>query len=338
MELKKKDNNYDLQNENKVLQGKHNNLKEKKKGLESELKNNITQYDDCDQDLIRINYEIDQLNENLQKEINEKDYLNSKGNESALINSEEIKKKCSEFFEEFIMDSHSQSLSVLEFEIRFGKIVIFKEITNKNLTFKELKEETKSQFDREINEFFFLDEKNRVYLDNMNVKRALFPLEKISVKNTMPKILVKDIFNYEIEENYYKTPEIIDKDLIGAPIEKYDLSFIDRINRNFQSYKYIYIKIFLYTLFVIFWILSCIEFRSLKSFFLIQNTFDEKIFKLIPSDVNKLNKIFNFIYLLKYRDLLKNMKMQFKLVFQFPDPDESKKNIYIQNNTNSKKY
>lgn len=286
MELEKKENN------DQMLEEKYHNLiekkdllKNKKNDLESELKSNITQYDECDQDLIKINYEIDQLNEKLQKAINEKDELNTKDDNKALINSENIRGQCIQCFEEFFMDS-LQSLDDLKFEIRFGKIVIFKQITSANMTFKDLKEETKSQFDRETNEFFFSDEKNRIYLDNMNVKKALFPLEKIAVKNTIPRIIVKDIFNYEIQDINNNVPEILNKDNVGGYLNsKFQLSFIDKINRNIQSYKYIYINIILYTLFVVFWVLSCIEFRSLRSFFLIQSTFDNNLLNPGISDV-----------------------------------------------------
>lgn len=289
MEFRTKyDNSQELEDKCRELITNKKKLEKKKSSLESELKKSITQSDECDQNLIKISSDIDKLNEDLQKAINENDDLNDKGNQKALINSEDIKKKCSDYFNNFFLDS-LHSLTVLEFEIRFGKIVIFKQITNASMTFKDLKEETKSQFDREINEFFFLDEKKRIYLDNMNVKKALFPLEKITVKNTMPRILVKDIFNYEIEDNYYKIPQILDKDLIGASNYKKDeLSFVDKIKRNIQSYKYVYFNIVLYTLFVIFWVLSCIEFRSLRSFFLIQSTFDKNILNPGPSDVKSL--------------------------------------------------
>ena len=284
MELEKKDNNDRFLKEyHYKLIDKKENLKSKKNTLESELKNNVTQYDELDQKLIKKNYEIDQLNEKLQKAINEKD--DDKGNNNALINSVEINKKCSECFEEFFTDS-LYSLGVLEFEIKFGKIVLFKQINNSSMTFKDLKEETKSQFDREVNEFFFTDEKNRIYLDNMNVKKALFPLERIAVKNTMPRILVKDIFNYEIEDNYYKVSQVMENVMVGGSNNgNFDLSLLDKFKRNIQCYKYIYTNIILYTLFIVFWVLSCIEFRSLRSFFLIHSTFDTNLLNPGSSDV-----------------------------------------------------
>jgi hypothetical protein len=154
------------------------------------------------------------------------------------------------------------------------------------MSFKDLKEETKSQFDREINEFFFVDEENRIYLDNMNVKKALFPLEKIAIKNTIPKIYLKDLFKFEIYDHFNKVPEIMDKDTIGVfNYNKKEISFLDQIKINLLSYRFTYVNIIMYTLFVVFYVLSCIEFRSLGSFFLISRTFDKKILNPGSSNV-----------------------------------------------------
>jgi len=286
MESEKKDNNDNLiEDKYYKLIDKKELLKDKRNNLESELKQNNTQYEEYYQDLIKINFELDQLNEKLQKAINENDELNNKNNNNALINSEDIRKICSECFEEFFMDSINL-LNVSEIEIRYRKIVIFKQITNASMSFKDLKEETKSQFDREIDEFFFVDQENRIYLDNMNVKKALFPLEKIAIKNTIPKIYLKDLFIYEIYDNFNKVPEIMDKDTIGVfNYNKQEISFLDKIKINLFSNRFTYVNIITYTLFVVFWALSCIEFRSLGSFFLISRTFDKKILNPGSSNV-----------------------------------------------------
>lgn len=260
-------------------------LNEKKKNLETELKNNSTKYDDNYHRLIKINNEIDELNEKLYKVINENDELNAK-KDNALINSDNIKKICSECFEDFFIDS-IQSLKVLEFEIRFGNTIIFKQITNAGMTFKDLKKETKSQFDRDMNEFFFIDEKSRIYLDEMNIKKALYPLERIAIKNSIPIIYIKDLFISEDQNNLNKAPQIFDKDALGNYNikSKIELSVIDKIMINLQSYKFTYVNIIIFTLFVIFWVISCIEFRSLKSFFLISSTFDKNLLNPGSSNV-----------------------------------------------------
>jgi len=293
-EDKKTLNDQDLNKNHKRLEILINNLTLKKTQLENELKNNLTLYEENDQELIKTNFKIEKINEKLQKAINDTDDLNFKASTKALINNDEIKRKCSDYFENFFIDSE-KSLNKLEFEISFGKTVIFKQISNPNITFGELKQETKCHFDREINEFFFVDEKNRIYLDVMKVKPVLFPLQKIAVKNTIPKIFIKDIFDYE-GEDFYQKPQNFDNDIVAFKNKKFfKLNIFDKLMRNLQSYKFVYINICLYTLFIAFWVLSCIEFRSLKSFFLITTTFNKDIFN---PGISQVKYYYNLSFLL----------------------------------------
>ena len=58
------------------------------------------------------------------------------------------------------------------------------------MTFRRLKQETRLQFDKGENEFFFADENGSIYLDELNVKKSLFPLENINLKSFEPLIKV----------------------------------------------------------------------------------------------------------------------------------------------------
>ena len=85
------------------------------------------------------------------------------------------------------------------FKIEYGKISISKkvyyliiQIEDDTITFSRLKTETKLLFDKSEKEFFFSDEMGCIYLDELNVKKALFPLENINVKNYEPIIRLVD--------------------------------------------------------------------------------------------------------------------------------------------------
>ena len=56
------------------------------------------------------------------------------------------------------------------------------------MTFKELKQEISILFNKPENEFFFTDENGCIYLDNLNVRKALFPFQNINIKNFEPMI------------------------------------------------------------------------------------------------------------------------------------------------------
>ena len=58
------------------------------------------------------------------------------------------------------------------------------------MTFGRLKEEASVQFDKNENEIFFANENGDIYLDELKVKKALFPFENINIKNYEPKIKV----------------------------------------------------------------------------------------------------------------------------------------------------
>ena len=58
------------------------------------------------------------------------------------------------------------------------------------MTFKQLKWEASMQFDKMEKDFYFTDQNGSIYLDELNVKRALFPLETVIIKNYVPTIKV----------------------------------------------------------------------------------------------------------------------------------------------------
>ena len=60
------------------------------------------------------------------------------------------------------------------------------------MTFENLKQETRLTFDKGENEFFFADENSNIFLDDLNVKKALFPLENINIKSFEPIVKVID--------------------------------------------------------------------------------------------------------------------------------------------------
>ncbi len=64
------------------------------------------------------------------------------------------------------------------------------------MTFRRLKQETRLQFDKGENEFFFADEMGSIYLDELNVKKALFPLDNINIKGYEPIIKVVERYAY----------------------------------------------------------------------------------------------------------------------------------------------
>ena len=277
----------DLIKTNNVLKSKKNILVIRKNDLEDELKKKFNNHEDKTFELSKINSEIENLNGQLEKYLNNDDDGNiidkPKNN---VINIEEIKKKCDECFDEFL--NETQNLDNLEFQIKYGKIVINRTIADTTMTFKILKDSVKSQFDREAHEFYFMDENKQIFLNEMNVKKALFPLNKVTVKNIVPQIQLIDILRKDIID-----PDDIDMNRKDTENELFNrqpinLNFKQRLLKNLLSYKFVYLNIFFYTLFILFWCISCVNFRSLDKYFLISKSFSKNLFTPKISDVKNL--------------------------------------------------
>ena len=139
---------------------------------------------------------------------------------------------------------------------------IFKTILNENLTFSKLKDETKLQFGKEADEFYFSDENGNIFLDELRVVPAFFPLSEVKIKDYEPKIIVVDKITFkkrkdnEIDDlNYTQTKKIIRS---KNPFENL-LKFF-----NVKGIKFIIFSA-IFIIFLILWIKSCLNFLRADS-------------------------------------------------------------------------
>ena len=111
-----------------------------------------------------------------------------------LINEEQLHQNCKEVINRFLIDvvSNNQVGPELQIRIQYNQMKISKTITDDNMTFAKLKEETKVQFGKDANEFFFCDENGSIFLDELKVVKALFPLSCAKIEKYYPLIIVKD--------------------------------------------------------------------------------------------------------------------------------------------------
>ena len=81
-----------------------------------------------------------------------------------LINEEQLHQNCKEVIDRFLIDvvSNNQLCPELQIRIQYNQMKISKTITDDNMTFAKLKEETKVQFGEDANEFFFCDESGSI--------------------------------------------------------------------------------------------------------------------------------------------------------------------------------
>lgn len=305
-------NYHQLKTLNEKLHAKVKKLEEKKQELGDTLKKTNNQNQKMTQEFMKISSDIDKRNDELQEKFlsdnnNDLKGNNMKGKGKSLINREEIEKMCKESLNEFL-DVTEENNDSLKIEIVFGKTTLFRNLYQDSLTFQNLKESIKSHLDREINEFYFTDVNNAIYLDDMNVKKALFPLDKVNVVGIMPKLIIKDHYR-GIEFNEIKLENLDQNNNEGLNSgRKVNLTFLQNAKRIFKSYYVVYTNIFLNTIFMIFLILFMFEFREMDTTLILMNTYTNDFFETpISNDSN----------------LLQNFENEFVKVFQYPKENDT---------------
>ena len=162
----------------------YNELLAKETELSKEL-NSITstqnkllgEHSAIETEIERINYEIERAKK-----------------EKSSINEEQLNQITTQTIDFFLKNVNSVDLTELNLQIRieYKQMTIIKTLTNENLTFEKLKEETKLQFGKDANEFFFMDKEGNIFLDELRVVYALFPFTKVKVDKFEPVIRVVD--------------------------------------------------------------------------------------------------------------------------------------------------
>ena len=206
------------------------------------------------------------------------------------INEEELQKKCSAAVEKFLKDINDENGfgTNLTIRIEYQNMKIFKTILNENLTFSKLKDETKLQFGKEADEFYFSDENGNIFLDELRVVPALFPLSEVKIKDYEPRIIVVDKITFkkrkdnEIDDLNYTQVKKTKKS--KNPFENFIKFF------NAKSIKFIIFSV-IFIIFLILWIKSCLNFLRADSIRCFrqsyQKFFDDYVDKKEPNETTK---------------------------------------------------
>ena len=232
--------------------------------IKEEYKTFLIKEKDLEENLDKLREEQEKLKKNLALIVSQTESqitdINKAKKDEGLINEKELQKKCKETVDYFLKDINSNDDSInningnnLSIRIEYQNMKIFKSLLDENMTFEKLKDETKLQFGKEANEFYFADEKGNIFLDELKVIPALFPLSKVKIGNYEPIINVVDII-------HPKKRKIIDLDeakIINYNNNEITISFSERVKVFF---KLNYLKIF-YLIFYLIWLILWIKSR-----------------------------------------------------------------------------
>jgi hypothetical protein len=319
-ETQQTQNYHQLKSRNEELNSKLEKLNKKKNELEDKLKKTNEQYQKKTIEFMKISKDIEKRNEELQDIFINENPGDPRGKGSSLINREEIQQMCKKTLDEFLITTEN-NFDTLKIEIVFGNSTLTRTLEKENYTFGNLKEDVMSDLYREINEFYFADANKAIYMDDMPIKKALFPLDKVNVVGIIPRIYVKDNFK-DIDFNEIQL-ENLDKNNNEESNSRKNvkLTYFQEFKRKFYSNWIIYSKILFNTIFIIFYIIEMYDLRDLNSEYNIYETYSKNFFVTTLSDET---------------NLLRNFRDEFVRVFQYPLEDQS--SIYSHSHRTCKIY
>jgi hypothetical protein len=213
--------------------------------------------------LIKSRLEIEDHIQHYKDKIEEIEKTNAmKNNTKTRLNKDELSHKCKKAIENFLIIKEKDNVSNMRFKIELNGSDIIREIEDDNMTFKRLKSFFKQQFNKSEKDFYFADKDDRIYLDEMNIRKTLFPFNSVLIKGDIPVIKVVDKVkkiknvepNKEIEQNY----------LIKEIFTYISGGKTENLKKYFQRTKSNYISAVLFIIFLSLFIESCRIFRMIE--------------------------------------------------------------------------
>lgn len=190
------------------------------------------------------------------------------------IKEEELHKKCKEAIDFFLKDIYRNKEDLnLPIKIEYQQMKILKSLTDENITFKQLKDETKLQFGKDANEFFFADENDNIFLDELHVIPALFPLSNVKVDKYEPVIKVID----KPLTKKKKEKFIIEEDDFTQGKEAKN-SLKERLGSYFKKNAIQFYFFIIFCIFIGFWTQSCIVFLHAREYRMMNKYLKSKTF------------------------------------------------------------
>lgn len=262
-----------------------NDIIQKESKLGSDLEKLKHEQEKLNNELSTINSEIEIKKEKIDNIINDNgDKEDTKG-----LSSEDWAAKCKQVLSLFINEAPKgiQTRGTLFFNIKYANTIIVRQIDDDSMTFHRLKQETKLQFDKHEDEYYYADEDNKIYLDELNVKKALFPLGSVNIKGYMPVIRVIDKKSKSNSKENVQNQKM----RIQAEVEKkVKLSKSQKLKKYLINNIPKILPITFFGIFLSMWILSCFYFRNVEEYIMFVKPFSRANFTFSSANV------YNYLY------------------------------------------
>jgi regulator of replication initiation timing len=264
------DNLIDEDKESSKIFIQHTKLKKLVEGL----KNNRNQLLDTEEklrleqeklnrDLDKVNNEISIKKQKIDNFIKEEDI-----DKVAIPGTESTAQMCERLIDNLLPTTQTE----ITFTIEYNNSQIEGRLEpEEDYTFFRLKQKFKRQFDKKENEFYFTDERGYVYLDDLSVRKSLFPLKRVSIKDYVPIIRVIEKKSKNIGVLDLSKRKNVEEEEINIFIDPYKFKkrLIEKAKKN--AFSIFHLTSFI--IFLIFWCKAAIVFRNSNQFNLMVNSF-----------------------------------------------------------------
>ena len=257
--------------QNKYYKSIMQKISEKQKHLEETHNKLLIEEEQLIKSRAEIEGHIHSYKEKLE-EIEKKDAMHD--STKIRLSKDDLAQQCEKALGKFLITKENENTINYRFKIMYKGFDIIREIDDENMTFKGLKLFFKHQFNKSETDFFFADKNNRLYLDDMNIKKTLFPFSSVILRNEFP--LIKAIDKVKKIKNI-----VTNKDMENKIVLKDNPEF--KINKNgkyselenfLDKTKFIFMSIILFVIFLFLWTESCVSFRQIKYYKNMINSFE----------------------------------------------------------------
>ena len=116
---------------------------------------------------------------------------------SEIINEKKLIEGCEEVIGSFLKEINPSNTKIANdycISVNYNNIQFIRYINDNKYTFENLKKDIKKEIkELDNDEFFFADEKDNIFLEELNVINILFPLKKIKINNYIPVVHIVQI-------------------------------------------------------------------------------------------------------------------------------------------------
>lgn len=267
-ELKKKlqelNKSYDIVKEN--LMSNENKMKEVKKNIDKILRGQEKIKDE----IFKIKANISEKRNKINEKVNDNnDNINDKNNDNYFDNIEE---ECDRILDRIIVNDESKSnIFFIQAENK-----TLKKLDSNMMTFGDLKADYCLKNNIKQSELYFTDIDQNIYLDNLNVKNVLFPIENLYLQGNEPIIYVvkkngnnKEIVSYTNNNKSNEIQQDIKKDVEN------DEEDLNSLWIKFKDKVYIYIHFLFLIIYIFTWIFMLVDFRNNPYNNIVKSSFED---------------------------------------------------------------